>query len=139
MQQTSTARLLAFFQIFFKKVYAIQFNETTLTLGNIFIVDLFVLDSSKNQKKIKESSFKAPCILICLLTLTLKKTSVLAIFGHFLLFLEIRNKLIKFYTKFYSQTSQFLPSKSTSLLMCRKPVQPNCLSFLENLKRQFGV
>ena len=41
-QQTSTAKLTAFFQKFYKTVGAVRLNEIKITLGNAFNVALFV-------------------------------------------------------------------------------------------------
>ena len=48
-----------------------------------------------------------------------RTTLVLAIFGHFLLFLEEKTKSIRFGTKFYLKAATFLQSKYTSLLLRR--------------------
>ena len=98
----------------------------------------------------KEPSFQAPCrVLTFLLTLSFRNTHicffrtvlVLAIFGYFLLLLDNKLELIKFYTKFYAEQTKFLPSNFICLdfLLCTKPVQRNCLYFFKNLKTQCAL
>ena len=58
----------------------------------------------------------------------------LTIFSHFLLLLEIKNKLIKFSTKFQLKQAKFLPFKCASLLVRSKLVQQNSLYFFKIFK-----
>ena len=55
-------------------------------------------------------------------------------FGHFLLLLEIKNKLTKFSTKFQLKQAKFLPFKCASLLVRSKLVQQNSLYFFKIFK-----
>ena len=55
-------------------------------------------------------------------------------FGHFLLLLEIKNKLTKFSTKFQLKQAKFLPFKCASLLVLSKLVQQNSLYFFKIFK-----
>ena len=59
---------------------------------------------------------------------------VLAIFGHFLLLLELKTKFIKFWTKLSIKQVNFLPFRCTSLLLRTKPVQRNWLHFFKTLR-----
>ena len=49
--------------------------------------------------------------------------------------IELKIMFIKFCNKFWIKQVQFLQSRCTSLLLRSKPVQQNCLRFLENFKK----
>ena len=63
----------------------------------------------------------------------------LQLLRHFLLFLEARNNLFPFCTKFWVKRARFLVSKHTSLLLCSKQVQPNWWHFFKDFKSKCGL
>ena len=56
-QQTSTAKLTAFFQKFLKIVPALRVNEAKVTWRNAFIDNRFALESEKESKNDKKTLF----------------------------------------------------------------------------------
>ena len=56
-QQTSTAKLAAFFQKFKKARQALRVNETKVTSRNAFIDNLFGLESRRKSKNDKKTFF----------------------------------------------------------------------------------
>ena len=56
-QQTSTAKLAAFFQKFKKTVRAQRVNETKVTSRNAFIDNFFALESEKESKDDERTLF----------------------------------------------------------------------------------
>ena len=64
---------------------ALRVNETKLTPGNAFVVDLFPLGGEKKLKYDEETLFVAPWrVLTCVLTLHLEKTQ--CIFDNYFTF-----------------------------------------------------
>ena len=59
---------------------------------------------------------------------------ILDIFSIFLLFSDIKAKIIKFGTKFWVNQANFFPSKCTSLLLRSKPVRRSYLHTFKNFK-----
>ena len=57
-QQTSTAKLAAFFQKFKKTVCALRVNETKVTLINNFIDNLFTIKRKKESKNDRKALFR---------------------------------------------------------------------------------
>lgn len=120
------------------QVWTLPFNETKLTLKNAYSQIYLRHEVKKQQTMFKEPPFVAlHKLLTCLLTLsseTRKYNSRHIIFIKFLLFLEIKTKIIRFCTKFQVKKNNFLQSKFPSLLLHSKTVQRNCLHFSIILK-----
>ena len=56
-QQTSTAKLPAFFRKILKTVRALRVNETKFTSRNAFIFNVFALEKEKESKKDERTLF----------------------------------------------------------------------------------
>ena len=90
MHQTSTTKLLAFFQKVYKAAHTLWVTEIKISLENAFAVDLFALEGeteSKYDKKLFFESFRR--FFTCLLTISFRKMHIYVFpdyfsFSHFL-------------------------------------------------------
>ena len=57
VQQTSTAKLVAFIEIFYKIVRVLWVNETKPSCTNAFLVHLFALESQKGSRSEERTIF----------------------------------------------------------------------------------
>ena len=57
MLQTSTGNVALYFQNFLKTVHALRINETNFILRNIFIDNVFALESENESRNDEESLF----------------------------------------------------------------------------------
>ena len=77
MQQTSAAKLAAFFEKFLKKVPTLRVNKTKVTLRDTFTSNLFALESKKESKNDERTPFR-DCLRI--LDLSVYRWSLIARF-----------------------------------------------------------
>ena len=113
-------------------------NETKVTSGNAFVVNLFALEGERKSKYDKITLFSGSLRrLDCLLRLSLGKMHKSV--AKIVLVLAIFTKLMKFCTEFQVKQARFLASKCTTFLLHNKPIQKNCLLFSKKNKTQCGL
>ena len=69
-----TSKIAMFFENIQKTALTFKFNETKVTLGNVFIVNCFALNSEKKSKNEKSTLFR-DCLQILDLSVTLNKVT----------------------------------------------------------------